>query len=380
MATKNLHDHPFDEGTIIKLEIFEDYLTEWLPTFVMSHTDSDIWIFDFFAGTGRDVVGVAGSPIRILQQIKAQSGNIFQKKCRVNVCLNEYDSTKFNTLRQCCEQYINEDDELSRLYGKFLFVEFKNDDFAELFPKYHNTILLYPSLIFLDQNGMKFLADKYLSDLESFPQTDFLYYLSSSYFIRFGDTPAFQTNLKIDMEKVRQNPYRYVHRSILEQLKERLPQESKLKLYPFTIKKSANIYGIIFGAKHPLAVDKFLRTSWRKNAINGEANFDIDDDKTKGQLDIFGEKKPTKIESFQSELRQKVLDGMLRTNKDVFDYTLEQGHIPQHASDELKRMKKENLIDYEDRTPLVNYDQVYKNKRIILYKLKKDENHQNRMD
>ena len=24
MATKNLHDHPFDEGTIVKLEIFED--------------------------------------------------------------------------------------------------------------------------------------------------------------------------------------------------------------------------------------------------------------------------------------------------------------------------------------------------------------------
>ena len=47
MATKNLHDHPFDEGTLIKLEIFEDYLKEWFPTFVMSHADSDIWIFDF---------------------------------------------------------------------------------------------------------------------------------------------------------------------------------------------------------------------------------------------------------------------------------------------------------------------------------------------
>ena len=177
--------------------------------------------------------------------------------------------------------------------------------------------------------------------------------------------------MKIDMEKVRQNPYKYVHRSILEQLKKRLPQKSKLKLYPFTIKKGANIYGIIFGAKHPLAVDKFLRTAWNKNKINGEANFDIDGDKAKGQLDIFGEKKLTKIELFQSELRQKVLTGELQTNKDVFDYTLEQGHIPQHASNELKQMKKENLIDYDERTPLVNYDQVYKNKRIISYQLAK---------
>ena len=371
MATRNLHDHPFDEGTIVKLEIFEDYLKEWLPTFIMSHADDDIWIFDFFAGTGRDLNGVAGSPIRILQQINGQAGNIFQKRCRVHVCLNEYDSTKFSTLKTYCNQFISEEKELKRLHEKYLFLDFQNEDFSNLFPKYLSTISAHPSLIFLDQNGMKFLADKYLMDLEKLPQTDFLYYLSSSYFIRFGETAAFQTNLKIDMDKVRQNPYQYVHRSILEQLKERLPQGSKLKLYPFTIKKGANIYGIIFGAKHPLAVDKFLRTVWKKNTINGEANFDIDNDKSKGQLDLWGERKLTKIESFQEELRQKVLRGELRTNKQVYDYTLEQGHIPQHSTEELKKMKKENTINYDELTPLVNYDQVYKNNRIVEYKLLK---------
>ena len=371
MPTRDLHDHPFDEETILKLEIFEDYLKEWLPTFVMSHPDDDIWIFDFFAGTGRDLNDIAGSPIRILQQIKGQAGNIFQKSCKVHVCLNEYNTTKFNSLKQCCGQYIDEEQVLGRLNNKYLFLEFHNEDFADLFPKYHNTIYSSPALIFLDQNGMKFLADKYLSDLERLPQTDFLYYLSSSYFIRFGETQAFQTNMKIDMDKVRQNPYKYVHRSILDQLKERLPQGSKLKLYPFTIKKGANIYGIIFGAKHPLAVDKFLRTVWKKNTLNGEANFDIDDDKTKGQLDLFGEKKLTKIESFQEDLRRKILNGGLRTNKDVYDFTLEQGHIPKHSSDELKKMKQEKLIDYEERTPLVNYDKVYKEKRYVSYKLVK---------
>lgn len=369
MTAKNLHDHPFDEETILKLEIFEDYLKEWLPTFVMSHPNDDIWIFDFFAGTGRDLGGIAGSPIRILQQINGQAGNIFQKSCRVHVCLNEYNTTKFMTLKQCCEQYINEASELNRLYNKYLFIEFHNKDFAELFPQYYNVIYSAPSLVFLDQNGMKFLADRYLSDLEKLPQTDFLYFLSSSYFIRFGETEAFQTNLQIDMDKIRQNPYKYVHRSILEQLKARLPQGSKLKLYPFTIKKGTNIYGIIFGAKHPLAVDKFLRTAWKKNTVNGEANFDIDDDQKKGQLDIWGERKLTKIEAFQEDIQQRILNGELSTNKEVFDYTLEQGHIPQHSSDKLKEMKKEKLIDYDEKTPLVNYEQVYKKKRIISYKL-----------
>jgi len=371
MANKNLHDRPFDEGTITKLEIFENYAKEWLPTFIMSCPDKDLWIFDFFAGPGRDKRGIAGSPIRTLQQIKAQSGNIFQKRCRLHVCLNEFDSAKVNTLKQCCEQFINDNPELSRLRDKYLFLDYQNEDFAKLFHNYYGIMYSNPSLVFLDQNGMKFLAEKYLSSLDSLPHIDFLYYLSSSYFNRFGDTPAFQTNMKIDMEKVRQNPYKYIHRSILEQIKEHLPQGSSLKLYPFTIKKGPNIYGIIFGAKHPLAVDKFLRTAWRKNSINGEANFDIDDDTNKNQLDIFGKTRQTKIESFQSELRRQVLNGFLKTNKDVFDYTLEQGHISQHASDELKKMKKEDLIDYEERTPLVNYNNVYKERRIISYKIKK---------
>jgi hypothetical protein len=28
---KDLHDLPFDEGTVAKLEIFEDYAQVWLP-------------------------------------------------------------------------------------------------------------------------------------------------------------------------------------------------------------------------------------------------------------------------------------------------------------------------------------------------------------
>ncbi len=369
MPTRNLHDHPFDEGTIVKLEIFEDYLKEWLPTFIMSPENDEICIFDFFAGTGNDILDNPGSSIRILKQIKNQTGNIFYKKRRIDLFLNEFDSKKYKSLVECCNQFIDDNDELKRLKDVYLFIHYSHDDFTTFFPQKLPIISAHPSLLFLDQNGMKFLADKYLSDLEKLSRTDFLYYLSSSYFIRFGRTPAFQTKLKLDMDKIRQNPYKYVHKSILEQLKKRIPLGSHLKLYPFTIKKGSNIYGIIFGAKHIRAVDKFLATAWKKNEINGEANFDIDDDLSKSQLDLFGENKLTKIESFQAKLRKTVLLKRLRTNKDVYDFTLEQGHIPSHAAEELRKMKKEGLISYDTRFPLVTYEQVYKNRRILEYRL-----------
>ena len=93
---RNLHDKPFDEGTLKKLEIFELYTTEWLPTFIMSKAEC-IWIFDFFAGTGYDINNEAGSPIRILRQIKNQIGNIYQKGTKVYLIFNEFDKTKNKT-------------------------------------------------------------------------------------------------------------------------------------------------------------------------------------------------------------------------------------------------------------------------------------------
>jgi three-Cys-motif partner protein len=365
MASKDLHEKPFDEGTITKLEIFENYAKEWLPVFIMTASTKEIWIFDFFAGTGYDINGVAGSPIRILQQIKNQIGNISNRETKINVCFNEYDEDKYVLLEKSCKQFISENQEIGKAK---INIVFRNKDFADIFPETIEFIKKYPSLVYLDQNGMKFLADKYIDDLEKTSQTDFLYFLSSSYFVRFGKTSAFQTNMNIDIERARKNPYKYIHKSILEQLREKLPQHTKLSLYPFTIKKHTNVYGIIFGATHPRAVDKFLKTAWNKNNVNGEANFDIDDESNECQPNLFGTK-PTKIQSFKQNIRKEIIEGRIKTNKDAYDYTLKQGHIPQHATEEVSAMKKEKLIQYEGKSPLINYEQVYKNNRIVNFQI-----------
>ncbi|HTS45761.1 MAG TPA: hypothetical protein VMH01_15280, partial [Puia sp.] len=140
-------------------------------------------------------------------------------------------------------------------------------------------------------------------------------------------------------------------------------------LYPFSLKKGANIHGIIFGASHPRAVDKFLSIAWKRNQINGEANFDIDDDTKKVQIDLFGGKKLNKIESFQKTLEELIIDQKLKTNADVLNYAFEEGHIPKHAADHLRSMKLEGKIDYNGSSPLVTYENVYKTKNIITYSI-----------
>ncbi|MDR2144993.1 MAG: three-Cys-motif partner protein TcmP [Tannerella sp.] len=364
MPRKDLHEKPFDEGTITKLEIFENYAREWLPVFIMGGY-KELWIFDFFAGTGYDKNGIAGSSIRILQQIKNQINNILQKETKINVCFNEFDNNKYPLLKESCQQFLSDNPELESAKVDIVYY---NEDFANIFPERLTTIKKYPSLVYLDQSGMKFMADKYISEFENIKTTDFLYFISSSYEWRYGDTDAFKSILKIDIERAKQNPYKYIHKSILEQLRE---QYKKLSLYPFTIKKGANVYGIIFGATHPRAVDKFLKTAWDKNEINGEANFDIDDDSSKKQLSLFESKKLTKIESFKQSLRQEILDRKIKNNKDAFYYTQKQGHIPSHSKEEISKMKEGKLIDYEGKSPLITYEQVCQKKRIVEFNLKK---------
>lgn len=103
------------------------------------------------------------------------------------------------------------------------------------------------------------------------------------------------------------------------------------------------------------------------NEVNGEANFDIDSDGEKCQLDLFEGKKLTKIEQFEQSLRNAVLSMDIRNNKEAYDFTINQGHLAKHADVVIRNLKKEKRISFDAKTPKCNYNQVYKNKVIVEY-------------
>ena len=228
--------------------------------------------------------------------------------------------------------------------------------------------------MYLDQNGIKFIADKFFNSLINKPQTDFFYYLSSSFFVRFGDTPEFKAIVpEATMEEIKEKPYKYIHNEILNYLKSKLPANSEVMLYPFTIKKKAGVYGIIFGASHILAADKFLTIAWKINEVNGAANFDIDDDWGKDQLsfDFWGPPEIKKIDAFKRDLRTKILAGEIKNNREAYIFTMEKGHISTHAKEEISEMKREKLISYDGSWPKVNYIAAIKDCEIVEYKIVK---------
>jgi three-Cys-motif partner protein len=362
MPSKNLHSQPFDEATLTKLEIFREFLTEWLPVFIYSPNTRLIKIYDFFAGEGQDPNGIPGSPIIILRVIHSYKNELIGKNKKIRVLLNEYDSQKFSKLQKLVNQELASMTDLNQL----LIVDQKNCDFALIFDKEFPNLKFGNSLIFLDQNGIKHITKEVFLKLSSFPKTDFLFFISSSYFNRF-DFKEYHPDLLIEGDFKHSD----IHRKILEYYRGLLPNNTNLKLYPFTLKKPkyGNIYGLIFGSRHPTGIEKFLNVAWNTNKINGEANFDIDEDLEKKQDVLPFEKiNPTKIDKFKENLKKIIISKGSITNKEILDYALECGHPPKHATDVLIEMRKCKKLCHFSH-PKVSSKQVYAKNNFITFEV-----------
>lgn len=355
----DLHGKAFDEATKTKLLIFESYLKAWLPVFIYKPIQRKINVCDFFAGRGKDISGTPGSPLRIISTIKAFRKAILQKEIKIDILLNEADKNKFKTLK---ETVAAGKKELADLKDVLNFRYF-NEDFDKLFNDQKGNLKDEANLFFIDQNGIKHVTKERIKELDSFLCADYLFFSSSSYLKRFDFDKYFPDLIIKGVEQTE------IHRKLLEYYRHHLPEKSKTKLYPFTLKKNRNIYGLIFGSQHILGVDKFLKIAWGLNPVNGEANFDIDDDNSKKQLELFG-KKMTKIESFKENLKKYIVLKKKITNNELYHYTLERGFIPKYAQEVLKEMREEKQLEHYSY-PYLNYDSIYKKKKKQMFVVKK---------
>ncbi len=338
---RNLFRKPFDDGTIDKLKIFEDYFKEWLPVFISRQEIiwKEIQIFDFFAGEGADINEILGSPMRILSTLNKNKVQILKSSVKIKVVINEYDKEKFKLL----EQNLN-----SISDNSIYTLEMHNSDFTEVFNTYFDTMRNTANFLFLDQNGIKQITENVFGRLISLKQTDFLFFISSSYIKRFSDLEEFRKYLKITRQDLEGKSYYHIHRVVLDYYRSQIPETKKYFLAPFSIKKASGIYGLIFGTNHTLGIEKFLHVCWKHDRLTGEANFDIDNEKIDiNNLGLFQEYNiPTKKQIFDKSLREKILKSELKTNIEVYLFTLNEGFLLKDSNVILKDLLKNGKINY----------------------------------
>jgi three-Cys-motif partner protein len=337
---KDLHGTEFDEATNVKLAIYRDYLKEWLPVFLAK--EEPIWttinIFDFFAGPGTDAVGNKGTPLLILDELDAYISHIRNKNLKVNLYFNEYDKAKAVTLKHHLAAYEN----LTHCKISVQSLDFKLAFEAE-YPKMKHKDAA--NLLFLDQYGIKHITDDIFRRIADLKKTDFLFFISSSLKKRFAEHPAMKQYVRLDPKDIEKTPHHKIHRLVLEYYKGLIAPQKEYYMAPFSLKKKAALYGIIFGSNHLLGIEKFLKTCWGIDKERGEANFDIDEDKITAQLDLFKpDQKPKKVEVFETDLKDRILKKELMNEKEIYLFTILNGFLPSHTRKIVTDLVKERKI------------------------------------
>lgn len=350
MPGKNLHKEPFDDGTLLKLDIFHRYLKEWLPVFLNWKYDPiEINIVDFFAGQGKDVNGVPGSPLLIVNTLVEHDKTIRAKNLKVRVILNEIDKNKFQLLSSLMEPYKKASFELV----------LENEAFITCFNKHQDKFSKAGNYIFLDQNGIKEITEGIFTKLVSLKMTDILFFISSSYLYRFKDLSEFTKYLNTHQMAFDEKNYHSCHRVVSNFYKSQLTQDKEYYLGPFSLKKGSNIYGLIFGTNHPYGIEKFLKICWNLDPQRGEANYDIDSEKINPSApSLFAELNiPKKIQEFEDEIEKLIRTKAMHPLYEIYKYGLDRGFHLKHVNKILKELKTKKRVDYDFTLPS---DKVHK--------------------
>lgn len=334
MSERNLHAKAFDEGTEDKLNIYRCYLRKWLPVFM--HTKAPInkvQIFDFFAGPGCDLKGKPGSPIIALEEIHGaleMCAQLGRTPPKIELYCNEFSPTKHRQLIQCIARH-----EYAHEVGVVLGQKDFPDAFAECYPLMKERGVA--NLLFLDQNGVKQVTRGIFQTMVSLPQTDFLFYIASSIINRFKEDPAIINPLPLTADDLDRMNGTNVH-GIIKEAYQRLSPQSYL--VPFSFKKGANVYGLIFGTEHQLGAEKFLSVCWGLDKVCGLANFDIENEHINPCAPSLFEEldKPKKLNVFEQRLSKGILGGHLKTNYDIYEFALREGFLPHHTQAALTAM------------------------------------------
>lgn len=349
---KNINEEPFDEATKLKLKIFGDSFKEWFPVFINDRYTNQVFIFDFFAGSGKDSLGNSGSPLILLEKAKGdkkQYCNAIKKS--IYFIFNEALKNKSKKLKENIDLLIQDCETENNCGGCVYKYDVVNSGFQNLFQDHQVQNILSDKnigkFVLLDQYGFKEINDEVFLKLVEFPKTDFIFFISSSFVKRFKEHPYTKKYIdteRISFDEVNANE---CHRIIANYFRQLIPPNKEYYIHHFTIQKEknkGNFYGLIFGSNHTLGMEKFLKTCWRFDNFSGEANFNIDGNFEEGTL-FHNPETTNKKENVKQEIEKLILSGEISDNISGLKYSMLKGCEPILFTEVVKDLENKKKIE-----------------------------------
>ena len=347
---KNFHNKPFDKSTKLKLRIFGECFRAWLPVFIHDKFTEQLFIFDFFAGSGMDSEGIFGSSLILLEEAKGE----VRKYCasaskKITFFFNEHNKNNISELKKnvsnCIETCLKQNQCKKCVYD----YEIKRSDFKTVFNAEKTQEILqnknFGKFVLLDQYGFKEIDKEIFLNLVKSPKTDFIFFISSSFIKRFQQHAYTKKHIDTEQLNFDESQPKECHRIIAQYFKSLIPIDQEYYLHHFTIQKEnkGNYYGLIFGTNHTFGMEKFLKVCWSKDPFSGESNCNIDDDFEKNSL-FYKKSSSHKIGRVKEEIKDTILSGEICDNISGFKYTMQKGCEPSLFIKVVKSLESEEKI------------------------------------
>lgn len=356
--TKDINKDAFTPETKLKLEIFRECFREWLPVFLHNPHISQIFIYDFFAGSGMDSEGTLGSPLILLEEAKGDKKQHchYSQKSNRRLCFgfNEMIEDKRISLEYNIKDYLEKCHESCDI-SQCIYSDkchYRSMDFQNLFQnKLISEILQnknYGKFILLDQYGFKLINEDVFLKLVNSPKTDFIFFIASSFIKRFKTRPAVTTYFQKEKINFDETQPKECHRVIANYFRSLIPESKEYYLHSFTIQKGKNYYGLILGTNHSLGMEKFLKVCWDKDPLAGESNCNVNNDFGKGTL-FYDPQNTNKLQIVKSKIEEAILNKSITNNRTGLKFALSLGCKPKLFIEVIDDMLQNHKITIEGK-------------------------------
>ncbi len=341
----------YDSKTIMlehskaKVELYATYLSRYLNILSRANYWDKINIYDLMCGEGIYSDNSKGSPIIALEKIKEHYYSNKKTCPNIDIWFNDKDKSQIEPQKFKIERV--------KGFCSKLFVPpnvdlyFSKEDYIELYPKIINKIKALGNeklLLFIDPYGYKEIKPIHIKNFLENKKSEIILFLPISHMYRFA-------NKSIDDEFQGGIPLR---KFLLPLFGENYPEfrnvfdfinklrdafrtflEPDFFVDTFTIQRDKqNVYCLFFFTSHIKGFETMLGAKWDLDEKQGKG-FRIE----KGQTSLFTE---IETSNYSQILENHISSVDFRTNKEIYQFGLENGFLPKHSVQVFKKWQKDN--------------------------------------
>lgn len=333
----NLYDH-----SEVKVKLLKLYLERYLRIIGLFPHFKDVHIYDMFCSEGRYDDGGEGSPIVILKTVKAilDDPNFGSKITSKFHCqFNDIDTAKTDKLSQII---LNESLHETRMGN----LTISNIDYKKLVCEVQEKVKTLKNdkcFTFIDPYGYKEISVSDIEQLLLGNKTEVLLFLPTHFMYRFSTKGTPESLKKFIDELIPDDklPQEGGGIGFIESLKDAFRKKLGNQHFvdSFIISRDTNqFFCLFFFTSHIYGFHQMLESKWKIDEEDGRGWT-----QTQESPDLFSQAEKKAV-TYNLEKRLKEYLSEPKSNSCVYEFTLRQGHLPNHANELLKKWQNAGIL------------------------------------